>query len=153
MAVSAGVKVVWQRNEVAALISARGPIAADLMRRGHNVRNQALMNMRTMGVGKKVGTGTLARSIVVELATRAALIVVRVGSRLPYAIYVHEGHGVIRPVRAKALRWPATASGESRRPARRRYKGGQTERYIFSKYVRPVAGKPFLREAISAALD
>lgn len=143
----ANVKVVWDRSEVQALLtSPTGAVAGDLLRRGNNVRNAALQNMRSMGVGAKVGTGTLARSIVVELTTSGGIMAVRVGSRLPYALYVHEGHGVIRPVRARVLRWPATGGGSPRR-----YKGGKTARYVFARQVRAVAGKPFLREALQAA--
>lgn len=142
----ASVRVVWDAGAVRALISSpSGAVAADLLRRGNNVRNAALQNMRSMGVGAKVGTGTLAGSIVVELVNAGGLLAVRVGSRLPYAIFMHEGHGEIRPVRAKVLRWPATGGTP------RRYKGGKTKGYVYARRVRPVAGKPFLREALSAA--
>jgi hypothetical protein len=133
------------------LVSPSGPAGVDLLRRGNNVRNQALRNMRSMGIGRKTGTGTLAGSIVVEMFSQpGGMLGVRIGSRLKYAIFVHEGHGVIVPVRARVLRWPAiSATG---RP-RRRYQGGQTARYVFAKRVGPYPGRPFLAEALSAAAD
>jgi hypothetical protein len=143
----ADVRIIWKQSEIAALVSSRGPVAADLLRRGHAVRNEALSNMRRMRIGAKVGTGALAQSLVVEFASKGKTLVVRVGSRLPYAIYVHEGHGIIRPVRGRFLRWPAVASSGSPR----RYKGGKTARYVYARQVRAVAGKPFLREALPAA--
>lgn len=146
----AELKVVWHRDVLQTiLVSPSGPAAADLLRRGNNVRNRALQNMRSMGIGQKVGTGHLAQSLVVELVTSGSQLAVRIGSRLKYAIYVHEGHGVIVPRNAKALRWPAVSNGGSPR----RYKGGKTAGYVFAKRVRPVAGRPFLREALSAAYD
>ena len=139
-------------GQVMAFIQTEG--GRDVMRRANNVRTAAIRNMRSMGVGAKVGTGTLMGSIVVEPFTANGLPAARIGSRLDYAVYVHEGHGVIVPRRASILRWPATRSGEFSAPSpRRRYKGGATEAYVYARRVRPVAGKPFLREALPAALD
>lgn len=145
---ASGVRLVIHHDEIHALVSSpAGPVALDLVRRGNNVRNSALANMRAMGIGTKTGTGALAQSIQVELVQRGGMLVCRVGSRLKYAIYVHEGHGEIRPVRARILRWPATASSGSPR----RYRGGKTAQYVFARRVRPVAGRPFLLRALPAA--
>lgn len=144
------VRVVWHRDEVQASITGpSGAVVTDLLRRGNNVRNAALRNMRSMGIGQKVGTGALAGSIVAELVFRGGVPVVRVGSRLEYAIFVHDGHGEITPKRATILRWPATKS----QGAPRRYRAGATAQFVYARRVRPVAGRPFLREALSAAAD
>jgi hypothetical protein len=139
--------ITFDRGAVAELTtSPGGPVMRDMLRRANAVRNAALANMRSMGIGQKTGTGQLAGSIVVEPIANGY----RVGSRLPYAIFVHEGHGEIRPIRGKFLRWPATsASGIPRR----RFKGGTTAAYVYAKRVRPVAGKPFLERALIAAAD
>jgi hypothetical protein len=135
--------------------SPAGPVVRDLLRRGNNVRNRALLNMRSMRIGAKTGTGALAQSIVVELIELNGLPGVRIGSRLPYAIYVHEGTGIyagrgmIRPRSAKVLRWPAIASAGSPR----RYSGGATKAYVFARAVKGVPSRPFLRDALSAAAD
>lgn len=138
-------------------VSPQGPVVQDLLRRGNNVRNQALMNLRSMGIGSKVGHGALAGSHVVELADRGGSPVVRIGSRLPYAIFVHEGHGVILPVRASILRWPAINQGAGysggRYQGRRRYKAGAQSGYVFARRVGPVAGRPWLAEALPAAAN
>lgn len=124
-----------------------GPAFAELMRRGNNVRNAALQNMRSMGIGAKTGTGSLAASIVVEPVYSGGSLAVRIGSRLPYAIVVHDGHGEIRPKGHPFLRWPNIGGSP------RRYKGGKTAAYVFARKVRPMPGKPFLRNALSAAAD
>jgi hypothetical protein len=158
-----GVTITLNRDQVQALLhSPGGPIVADLYRRGNNVRNQALANMRSMGIGNKVGHGQLAGSIVVEPIMRGDLPAVRIGSRLPYAIFVHEGTGIYGPrgtvIRARnggVLRWPTINQGAGysggRYQGRRRYKGGAQHGYTFARFVRGVPGRPFLVEALPAA--
>lgn len=101
-------------------------------------------------------TATLSRSITLEISLRNGAPVVAVGSNLEYAIYVHEGTGLwstrgprpIVPVRAKALRWAkVNNSGQGRR----RYKGGKTAAYVFSKRSAGSPPKPFLRDALPKA--
>jgi hypothetical protein len=160
------VTVTLSHAQVRQLLSSPGgPVVADLLRRGNNVRNAALMNMRSMGIGNKVGHGQLAGSIVVEPVTIDGVPAVQIGSRLPYAIFVHDGTGIygptgqpIRPRRAKALRWPginqkAGFHGGTRYQGRRRYKAGKTKNFIFARSVRGVPPRPFLREALPAAKD
>jgi hypothetical protein len=103
-------------------------------------------------------TATLSRSITLETHIQGGVPVVYVGSPLEYAIYVHEGTGLwstrgprpIVPVRKKALRWPIknnTGRG------RRRYRGGQTAGYRFSKRSAGSPPKPFLTNALPRAYD
>lgn len=76
-------------------------------------------------------------------------LVVNVGTDLEYGLFVHEGTGiygprgdVIRPVRAKALRWTAKANVGA--PGRPRF----ARNVVFAKYVRGVRPRPFLKEAL-----
>jgi hypothetical protein len=146
----------------AQLLGPNGPMAQDVIRRGNNVRTAAVRNMRAMGIGNKVGTGTLMGSIVVEMISLNGLPAVRVGSRLPYALYVHEGTGIygprgqpIRPVRGRFLRWPninqAAGYSGGRYTGRRRYKAGRTAAFVFAREVKGVPPRRFLTEALKAA--
>jgi hypothetical protein len=131
--------------------SANGPVARDMRRRGNAVLREA----------KRIApkdTATLSRSITLETHVQGGVPVVYVGSPLEYAIYVHEGTGLwskrgprpIVPVRKKALRWPIknnTGRG------RRRYRGGQTAGYVFSKRSAGSPPKPFLTDALPRAYD
>lgn len=81
--------------------------------------------------------------------------VARIGSNLPYAIYVHEGtgiygpkHSLIYPVKGKFMRWPAVNNSGT---GNRRYKGGKTQLYIFAKSTKGMPGRPFLLQALDAA--
>jgi Bacteriophage HK97-gp10, putative tail-component len=140
--VPSSVKVVWNEHEIHVLLtSEQGPVARDLVRRGQRVLNAARRRA-------PVNTGALRGSLTSELITVSGAPAVRVGSNLPYAIYVHEGHGPIVPVRAKILRWPAINNSGA---GRRRYRGGETAGYVFAHRVRAVAGRPFLLDALDEA--
>jgi hypothetical protein len=107
----------------------RGPgVRNDLLRRGHRVKGAA---SRFVGVD----TGRLRASIGVELVQSRGLPAARVGSRVRYARVHHEGHGVIVPRRAKALRF--------------RPKGSRV--WVFAKRVRAVKGTKFLTRALPFA--
>jgi len=77
-----------------------------------------------------VDTGRLRQSIQDELIPRPPKLTVRVSAPVNYAKVHHEGHGVIRPRRKKVLAWK---------------EGGKT---VFAKRVGPVAGNPFLVDAV-----
>lgn len=78
-----------------------------------------------------VDTGRLRQSIDVEMISKPPLLTARVVAPVNYALVVHEGHGWIYPRRAKVLSW--------------RRRGGQR---VFARRVRPVAGRPFLTDAV-----
>lgn len=82
-------------------------------------------------VKASVDTGRLRQSIDFELISRPPELTARVFAPVDYAEVVHEGHGEIRPRRAKVLRW--------------RGKDGE---YHYARRVRPVAGNPFLVDAV-----
>lgn len=103
---------------------------------------QTAEQIRTASVRRcPVDTGDLRASIAVEMMGNGRA---RVGSRLRYAIFVHEGHGDIYPVRKTILRWPNTNNRYRQTGGNRRYSGGATASYVFARHVRPVKGRPFL---------
>jgi hypothetical protein len=112
----------------AMMTSPTGGIARDMYRRGQKVRSRA---QQLVGVD----TGRLRASIYVDLMHRDGVVGARVGSVVAYARWHHEGHGIIRPVRAKLLVFNVRG------------------RWVFTKQVGPVEGTEFLRRALPAARD
>jgi hypothetical protein len=130
------------------LQSPTGDVAKDLNRRAQRVQNRAKQLCPT-------GNGALKASITKEISINNGELVARVGSNLEYALFVHEGTGVegprktpIVPVRARVLRWPvANNSGRGRR----RYRGGQTAGYVYSKRSKGSPPNRYLENALPAA--
>jgi len=107
------------------------------------VKVQALARKNLLRPPGGFDTGALSASIEITQTMVDGAIAFQVGSKLPYARYVHEGTGIygpkgqmIKPVRAKALRW--------------RGPGGDV---IFAKQVRGIKPNPFLRDALIAVRD
>lgn len=130
---------MWVRVDgpaLAALLrSERGPVAQDLLRRGLRVQNRARQLC-------PVNTGRLRNSITVELVIVGGIPVVRIGTNVEYARWVHDGTGVygplrrpIRPRRAKVLAFTPRGSSQT----------------VFATQVRGTPGRPFLRDALEAA--
>lgn len=124
-----------------------GPVYADIVRRSNRVLNQARRNC-------PVDEGRLRASLGREIIRHGSTVVGRVGTNLPYAVFIHEGTGIyagkgpIRPVRARVLRWPVkNNSGRGRR----RYRAGATAAYAYARQVKGQPGRPFLRNALEAA--
>jgi len=147
---AARVQVILHTDVINYIVnSPNGPVMLDLQRRGNRVVNEAKRLA-------PVNTGALRASITMQNVTIAGNPGVRIGSALPYAIYVHEGTGIygrgspIRPRRATILRWPAINNSGS---GNRRYRGGATAGYIFAKEVAGSPGRPFLRDALDAAAN
>lgn len=137
------------QSALAALMaSPQGPVWIDIQRRTNRVLNQARRNA-------PVDEGRLRASLAMEMRLASRSPVGRVGTNVEYALYVHEGTGVeagkgyIVPVRKKVLAWPAKNNSGA---GRRRYKGGATANYVYAKRSRGVKARPFLRDALSAAL-
>lgn len=129
------VKIVYNESELSLLLTGpTGGVAKDMMRRGQLVENQAKRLC-------PVDTGRLRSSITHELRQERGVPVVRVGTNVKYAVYVHEGTGIygprhrmIVPVRAKALRFKVDS------------------KVVYAKHVRGVRARPFLVEALNAAV-
>jgi hypothetical protein len=113
--------------------SPTGPVARDLLARGHRWAGAA---RRQVGVD----SGRLRGSIGVELTRAAGELAVRVGSNVRYARWHHDGTGLygphktrIRPVRARALRFVVRG------------------RVVFARSVRGSRPNRFLTDTIWAA--
>jgi hypothetical protein len=125
-----------------------GPVVQDLHRRGNRVLNRARVLC-------PVDQGQLRASLTMEVISRDGDPVVRVGTNVKHAIWVHEGTGIygprktpITPKRARLLRWPVKNQSGS---GRRRFRGGATQQYAYAKSVKGVRPRPFLRDALPAA--
>lgn len=141
------------------LRSPRGPVAGDLLRRGRAVESRAK-------VLAPVDRGRLRSSITHELVTVRGDLVVRVGSNVAYARFVHEGTGIygpkgqpIRPVRARVLSWPSRPTTSRRRTRTGRIvttraqagKRGRPEDRAFAMQVRGSPPRRYLANALPAA--
>jgi hypothetical protein len=114
--------------------SPQGIVMRDMYRRGLRVESAAKR-------GCPVDHGRLRGSITTQIVQSRGKSVVRVGTNVSYARYVHDGTGVygprgapIRPRRAKVLVFELN---------------GTT---VFTKQVRGVPPNPFLRNALPAAV-
>lgn len=77
-----------------------------------------------------VDTGRLRQSGDLEMVESYPELTARIKFTARHAYVVHKGHGEIRPRRARVLAWR---------------RGG---RWNYAQRVRPVAGRPFLTEAV-----
>ena len=100
-------------------------------------------------------TGNLIQSIEATVQIENGVPVGTIAANKEYAIYVHEGTGIegpnkelIRPKNASVLRWPKINKGKGRR----RYKGGKTAEYVYSKYSKGQKPRPFLKMAMERVL-
>lgn len=130
-----------QRQLALMLTSPSGTVAKDLIRRGVKVVAKAKRNLTRNP--HRVNTGTLRSSIKWELLSLGGKPVVRVGSNVFYATYVHDGTGIygprgtpITPRSKKVLTW--------------KNKRGQR---VFAVRVKGMRPNPFLKDAVDAARD
>jgi phage gpG-like protein len=136
-------------SEVRKLLSSPGGgIYGDIQRRGNRVLNKARVLC-------PVDQGQLRASLAMEMNVVDGNPIARIGTNVKYAIFVHEGTGIhgprktpIVPVRARVLRWPVKNQSGS---GRRRFRGGATQQYAYSKSVKGTKGRPFLTKALLAA--
>lgn len=131
---------VSQRLAAQILAASQDPIARDMMRRGKNVESAA---KRRISVSpKRVDTGRLRASIDTVPIKRAGMPGARIGSKVKYALWVHEGTGLYGPKHARI------------RPKRARYlrfKPRGARRFIFRKSVKGMRPNPYLRDALPFA--
>ena len=141
------VRVVLNSGEMKALLSgSQGPV--------YRILNQKANQVKNVAVGlAPVDRGKLRESINYTLRQEGGQPVAYIGANVDYAIFVHEGTGIysktnprmITPKNAKVLRWPRVNNSSS---GRRRYKGGQTAAYVYSKKSKGSPGRPFLPDAL-----
>lgn len=107
--------------------------------------NQAKRNLST-GATKAVDTGRLRASIGYDIRIRPGKLVARVGTDVSYAAFVHEGTprgnpgGIIRPRRAKVLRFPPSGGIPQSRVS--------GDGFVYARQVRGMKPRPFLTEAL-----
>jgi len=138
-------KVHHQSNSrilAAYLSSPAGPVAKDLFRRGKKVEAKAKKNLDNRSP-RRVDTGRLRSSITTQLLNVGGKPVVRVGTNVYYALWVHDGTGIYGPKgtyiyakRAKYMSWKT--------------KGGKRVYAVKTKGMKP---NPFLKDAVMAAKD
>ena len=124
------------------LHSPSGPTARELLKRGIRVQTKARRNLggNTGSGPRRINHGLLRTSISTQLRVEDADFVMRVGSGLYYARWVHDGTGIygprhqpIRPKTAKYLRWTD--------------KQGKVH---FAKQVKGMRPNPYLKAALPA---
>lgn len=135
----------------ALLASPQGGLAKDLFTRGLRVQAAARRFISGSGPGhpKRVDTGQLRNSVSVQLVSVDGLPAVRVGTKLGYARWVHDGTGVygprhapIRPRQAKVLVFKSKQFGA---------KKGKFRGKVVVRQVKGIPGNPFLRDALKFA--
>lgn len=118
----------------AALTGQGGPVYQAVQRAGARVRDVAKLNLTESNL---IRTGELRNSIESETGVRGDAVVSRVGTNVPYSIYVHEGtSGPIVPRTARVLRFR-----------------GQSGAFVFTPSVRGTRDtgrfRPFLVDALN----
>jgi hypothetical protein len=96
-----------------------------------------------------VDRGQLRGSIAVEFTQSSEGAVARIGSNLPYAIFVHEGTGVFGP-RGTPI---TPKNGQYLVFKPRSPRPGTTSKsgFVFARSVQGMKGTPYLRDALDAA--
>ena len=130
-------------------------LATDAGRWGNRLGRQVVNAAK---VRAPVDEGRLRSSITHTVTVVPGSAVVRVGSPLEYARYVHEGTGVfgpkrqrIRPVSAKALKFPTPKQmGPLRAGARRPSKDKRG--FVFADSVAGQPPNPFLTDALVSVM-
>jgi hypothetical protein len=121
-----------------------GGVERDLLKRGLRVETKAKLLLSGAGANhpKRVDTGRLRASIRTVPARDHGKPVVRVGTAVRYALWVHDGTGIYGPRRAPIT--PVTAKVLRFRPA-----GSPV--FLYRRSVRGMRGNPFLKDALPAA--
>lgn len=127
------------------LHSTAGPVARDLLKRGIRVQSKARRNLGggTASGPRRVDTGLLRASISTNLGHRGDELVMRVGTGVYYALWVHDGTGIYGPKGRKIT--PRTA----KHLVFRWKKMGN--KLMVVKSVKGMKANPFLKNALPAA--
>lgn len=133
------------------LKSQNGPVARDLIKRGARVQTRAKRNLGG-GTGsgpKRIDTGLLRSTIFSELVVVNGDLRARIGSRVFYAYWIHEGTGLygpkharIFPRRARTLAWKNKVYGA---------KKGKYAGWVFAKSTKGMRPNRFLTKALPSA--
>jgi hypothetical protein len=132
-------KIVSDQKVISSILqSEEGGVFKDINRRCVKVQNLAKKNLERSP--RRIDTGRLRSDIHVSMGMKGDVIVGRVGFRVYYGLYVHDGTGIygprgklIVPKQAKMLMW--------------KNKSGWHQR----KSIKGMKPNPFLRDAVIAA--
>lgn len=146
-------RIQIHHDRVEALLrSPQGPVFRKIADLTRQVENGAVARA-------PVDDGRLRASISSTVTVRGTRIVGRIGSPLPYAIYVHEGTGIYgpkgRPIRPVHGKWLVFEPGRSMGPLRRGGKHppkGKRGGPVFAKEVKGSPPRPFLYDALVAVV-
>lgn len=140
----AGIRYVLNQAEIYRIgHSPTGPVARDLLRRGHRWARAA---KRQVGVD----SGRLRADIHAELViTGAGELAVQVGSGLRYSRWHHDGTGLYGPHKTRIV--PTRETGRHGRPAALRFK--YRGRVIYRRSVKGSKPNRYLADTRWAARD
>lgn len=121
-----------------------GGVSRDLLKRGLRVESRAKLLLSGAGAGhpKRVDTGRLRASVRTTRAHEHGKPVVRVGTTVRYALFVHGGTGIYGPRRQPIT--PVTAQVL-------RFKPAGSPVFLYRRSVKGMRGNPFLKDALPAA--
>lgn len=128
--------------------SPTGPMARYLLKQGIRVQSAARKNLNGGSSGpRRINTGYLRTSVNTQLGVDSDGLVVRVGSKLKYALFVHEGTGIYGPkrrvIRPKAGKYLVFASKKSK------VKKGKWKGKVVVPYVKGIKPNRFLTTALN----
>lgn len=127
------------------LRSPSGPVARDLLKRGIRVQSKARRNLAGSADSgpRRIDTGLLRASIATNLGLRGSQLVMRVGTGVYYARWVHDGTGIYGPRGQKIT--PRTAKFLVFRWKK------MGNKLVVTKSVKGMKPNPFLKKALPAA--
>lgn len=128
--------------------SPTGPMARHLLKQGIRVQSAARKNLNGGASGpRRINTGYLRTSVNTQLGVDSDGLVVRVGSKLKYALFVHEGTGIYGPkkrvIRPKSGKYLVFASKKSK------VKKGKWKGKVVVPYVKGIKPNRFLTTALN----
>lgn len=127
------------------LTSSRGPVVRNMLVRGYRIESAAKRNLGGGRTGpRRIDTGRLRASISTQLVRRGSIPIVRIGTNVEYAVFVHDGTGVHGPKHAPIKAKQGKYLCFKPRGARRR---------ICVPVVQGMEGNPFLLAALPAGID
>jgi hypothetical protein len=132
--------------------SPQGPMARHLLKQGIRVQSGARKNLNGGVSGpRRINTGLLRSTLSTQLGVDSDGLVVRVGSKLKYALFVHEGTGlygpkrqVIRPKNGKFLVFKSKKS---------KAKSGKWKGKVVVPYVKGIKPNRFLTTALNDVIN
>lgn len=125
-----------------------GPMARELTKQGIKVQSAARKNLNGGVSGpRRVNTGLLRTSINTELGADAQGLVVKVGTKLHYAIYIHEGTGIYGP--KKRVIKPRVKKFMAFKSKRYGAKKGKWKGWVFATEIKGIKPNRFLTTAVT----